>query len=252
MGTLDGKVALVTGAGQGVGQGIALALAGEGAAIAVVGRTEGTLAETCELVRELGVTAEPFVCDVTDAQSIPGVVAQVVERFGALDILVNNAYSGGFGPLMTMDDASFQSGFHAGPFATFAFMRAAHPHLKARSGSSVVNLVTSAMVRWDQTAFGAYAAAKVAIQSLTRTAASEWGKDGIRVNCISPLALSPGLVDWIAEDPDEANAFLNTVPLGRVGHCRDDIGQGVALLVGPGAGYITGATIPLDGGQGRY
>lgn len=249
---LQGRVALVTGAGQGVGQGIALALAREGVDVAVVGRTAATLEETCDLVRAVGAKGEPFVCDVADTAAIPAVVEQVAQTFGRLDILVNNAYTGAFGPLLSMDDDEFQRGFRSGPFATFAFMKAAHPHLKRREGSSIVNLVTSAMVRWDTSNYGAYAAAKVSVRSLTRTAASEWGKDGIRVNCIAPLASSPGLAAWIEEKPEEAEVFLGTVPLGRVGDCVEDIGRGVVMLVGPDARYLTGATIPLDGGQGDY
>lgn len=252
MGALQGKVALVTGAGQGVGQGIALSLAGAGADIAVVGRTAVKLEATCARLRELGVKAEPFACDVSDTAAIPDVVDQVAGTFGGLDILVNNAYTGVLGPLLSMDDERFRRGFESGPFATFAFMKAAHSFLKEREGSSIVNLVTSAMVRWDQSGYGAYTAAKVSVQSLTRTAASEWGQDGIRVNCIAPLALSPGLAGWIEAHSQEAAAFLETVPLGRVGDCEDDIGRGVLMLVGPDARYLTGATIPLDGGQARF
>ena len=91
MGSLDGKVAIVTGAGQGVGQGIALALASEGAAIAVLGRTPAKLETTCGLVRERGAEAEPFACDVADTEAIPGVVDAVAARFGGVDVLVNNA-----------------------------------------------------------------------------------------------------------------------------------------------------------------
>ena len=252
MGALQGKIALVTGAGQGVGQGIAQALAGEGVDVAVVGRTEAKLESTCARLRELGVKAEPYTCDVSDTATIPAVVERVVDTFGGLDILVNNAYAGAMGPLLSMDDEAFQQGFHSGPFATFAFMRAAYPHLKKREGASIVNLVTSAMVRRDPTNYGAYAAAKVAVRSLTRTASAEWGKDGIRVNCIAPLASSPALAAWTEACPEEAAAYIGTVPLGYVGHCEDDIGRGVVMLVGPDARYITGATIPLDGGQGNF
>lgn len=252
MGTLDGRTALVTGAGQGVGEGIALALAEEGADVAVVGRTLSKLEDTCARLRELGVKAEPFACDVSDPAGIPGVVEEVVAAFGGIDVLVNNAYTGVLGPLMSMDDERFRRGFESGPFATFAFMRAAHPHLAASEDASIVNLVTSAMVRWDSSNYGAYAAAKVAVQSLTRTAASEWGRDGIRVNCVAPLALSPALAGWTEARPQEAEEFLETVPLGRVGDCHDDIGRAVVMLVGPDARYLTGATIPLDGGQARF
>lgn len=252
MGTLDGKVALVTGGGQGVGQGIALALAAEGATLAVLGRTGDKLRATAELIRQRGAEAEPFVCDVADTAAVPALVDGIADRFGGIDILVNNAYSGAFGPLLSLSGDDFRTGFEHGPFATFAFMTACHPHLKARGGGSIVNLVTSAMVRWDATNFGAYAAAKQAVRSLTRTAAVEWGPDGIRVNSVAPHALSPSLEWWIWKNPEEAEEFRRTIPLGYIGDCEADVGTAVAWLAGPQARYLTGATIPLDGGQANF
>ncbi|GAA4616988.1 SDR family NAD(P)-dependent oxidoreductase [Saccharopolyspora hordei] len=249
MDELRGTVALVTGAGQGVGQGIALALAGAGASVAVVGRTAAKLDATCALVRERGGRAEPFPFDVTDTAAVPGLVERVVEAMGRLDVLVNNAYTGRFGPLLSMSDEDFQRGFQSGPFAAFAFMKACHPHLKASGNASIVNLVTSAMVRWDTSTYGAYAAAKQALRSLTRTAASEWGRDGIRVNAIAPHALSPSLAAWTERNPEEAAEFVRSIPLGRIGDCEADIGRAVVALVGPDMRYLTGATLALDGGQ---
>ncbi len=252
MDTLEGKVAIITGAGQGVGQGIALALATEGVSVAVVGRTMSKLEATCGLLQERGVKAEPFVVDVRDLEAVPGVVDQVVASFGGVDILVNNAYSGSYGPLLSMDDAAFQKGFVSGPFAAFAFMRACHPHMKRRGGGAIVNLVTSAMVRWDPTTYGAYAAAKQALRSLSRTAAVEWGPDGIRVNAIAPHALSPALAAWTEARPEEAAEFVKSIPLGRIGDCEQDIGRAVVALLGPDMRYLTGATLPLDGGQAYF
>ncbi len=251
MGNLYGKVAVITGAGQGVGRGIALALASEGASVAVVGRTAAKLETTCELLRERGVTAEPFVLDVLDTDRIPSVVEAIAERFGSLGILVNNAYTGCYGPLLSLSDEEFRRGFDSAPFAAFAFMKAAHPHLK-RDGGCVINLVTSAMVRWDLSTYGAYAAAKSALRSLTRTAANEWGRDGIRVNAIAPHAVSPAYAGWQAAHPEEAAAFCASIPLGYVGDCEQDIGRAVAMLCGPDARYLTGATVPLDGGQANF
>lgn len=252
MGALHGQVAVVTGAGQGVGQGIALALATEGVDVAVVGRTLGKLEETCELLRERGVKAEPFEVDVTDLDSIPRVVDQVVATFGGVDILVNNAYSGAYGPLLELSDRAFQRGFQSGPFAALAFMRACHPSMKSRGGGQIVNLVTSAMVRWDPTSYGAYAAAKQALRSLTRTAAAEWAVDGIRANNIAPHALSPGLRQWAESNPEEADAFVATIPMRRIGDPEADIGRAVVALVGSDLQYLTGATLPLDGGQAYF
>ncbi|MDF1604117.1 SDR family oxidoreductase [Nocardioides sp. YIM 152315] len=249
---LAGRVALVTGAAQGVGRGIALALAREGVAIAALGRTVSTLEEACVEIRARGVDAEAFACDVADLEAVPGVVDAVAHRFGRLDILVNNAWAGAHGPLLELSDRAFQKGFRTGPFAAFAFMRAAHPHLKASGDGSIVNLVTSAMVRWDPTTYGAYAAAKQALRSLSRTAAVEWARDGIRVNSIAPHALSPGLAWWTEENPEEAAEFVATIPMRRIGDCEQDIGRAVVALVGPDLRYLTGATVPLDGGQAFF
>jgi NAD(P)-dependent dehydrogenase (short-subunit alcohol dehydrogenase family) len=251
MGNLDGKVALVTGAGQGVGQGIALALAAAGAAVVAAGRTEAKVAGTARTIVERGGKAIAVVCDVFKPEDIARTVARTVAELGGIDILVNNAYDGAFGPLLSLDDEAFMRGIQSGPLASFRFMRACYPHMKARGGGNVVNLVTAAAVRWDTSNYGAYAVAKQAVRALTRAAASEWGRDNIRVNNVAPLASSPALANWIKTNP-EARTFFDTVALKRVGDCEADIGRAVAALVGPEMGYLTGATIPLDGGQAHF
>ncbi|GEB15796.1 SDR family oxidoreductase [Pimelobacter simplex] len=252
MNALQGKVAVVTGAGQGVGQGIALALATEGVSVAVVGRTVAKLDETCALLRERGVRAEAYALDLLDTDAIAPLVDRIAGDFGRLDVLVNNAYDGVMMPLLDMSQKNFTKGFVTGPFAAFAFMKAAHPHLVAAGGGSIVNLVTSAMVRWDPTNYGAYAAAKTALRSLTRTAAVEWAPDGIRVNSVAPHALSPGLKWWTETHPEEAAEFVAAIPMKRIGDPEADIGRAVVALVGPDLAYLTGATVPLDGGQAHF
>ncbi len=251
MAELNGQVALVTGAGQGVGQGIALALAQAGVKVAAAGRTEAKLRDTVQRIGERGGKAVAITCDVFSAEDITRTVAATVEAFGGLDILVNNAYDGAFGPLLSLDDEAFMRGIRSGPLASFRFMRASYPHLKARGGGNIVNLITSAAVRWDSSNYGAYAVAKQGIRALTRAAAAEWGRDHIRVNNIAPLASSPALAAWIKHDP-EAKTFFETVALKRVGDCEADIGRAVVALVGPGMSYVTGATLPLDGGQAYF
>lgn len=253
VGILDGKVALITGGGSGIGQGVAYALAREGAAIAAAGRTEQKLATTCEAIKAFGGSAERVVCDVTQPEAAQNAIAQTVKAFGGLDILINCAVDGVvIGPLLNLSDEQFQLGLDAGPMAALRFMRAAHPHLKARGGGCILNFISSAAVRWDARYYGAYAAVKQAIRSLTRAAAAEWGADGIRALNIAPHAKSPALAGWIAANPDEAEAFFKTIPLGRVGECEEDIGRAVVFLVSPAAQYLTGATIPLDGGQAYF
>jgi NAD(P)-dependent dehydrogenase (short-subunit alcohol dehydrogenase family) len=251
MSKLVGKVAIVTGAGQGVGRGIALALAGQGAAIVAAGRTEKKVAETSRVIAERGGRAIPVICDVSRADDIERTVALAVTELGGVDILVNNAYDGAFEPLLSMSDNEFMRGIHSGPLASFRFMRACHPHMKARGGGHVINLATSAAVRWDSSNYGAYAVAKQGVRALTRAAAAEWGPDGIRVNTIAPLALSPALEHWAKTDP-EAPTFFKSVPLRRIGDCEQDIGRAVVAIVGSDLAYLTGATIPLDGGQANF
>ncbi|MFX1758405.1 SDR family NAD(P)-dependent oxidoreductase [Rhodococcus sp. As11] len=252
MGTLDGKVALITGAGQGIGQGVAFALAREGAAIAVTGRTESKLVDTVEQVRTLGGTAEPVVCDIADPDEITAAVDRTVELFGGVDILVNNASFNPLGPLLDLKPAVLEKAYRSGPLAALQAMQLVHPIMKARGGGSIVNMVTSAAVRWDTSGYGGYASTKEALRSLTRTAASEWGIDGIRVNAVAPHALSPGLKKWTETYPEEAAAFVKSIPLRRIGDPEQDIGRAVAWIVSDDARYLTGATLPLDGGQARW
>ncbi|MFC0452933.1 SDR family NAD(P)-dependent oxidoreductase [Rhodococcus jostii] len=252
MGKLDGKAALITGAGQGIGQGIATALAKEGVAIAVAGRTESKLHTTCRLLAGFGARSEPVVCDVSRREDIAAAVERTVDVFGGVDILVNNANDCTPGPILSVVDEEYERSFATGPLATLRMMQSCHPHMKARGGGVIVNLVTSAAVRWDASNYGAYGSIKEGMRSLTRAAACEWGRDGIRVLSVAPHAKSPALERWMDTNPDEAAEFVAGIPLGRVGDAESDIGRAVVFLVGEDAGYLTGATIPLDGGQSRW
>lgn len=219
MNRLTGKTALVTGGGQGVGH-----------CPGVVRRGRA------------GGRRRTHTGPLDQAQAIEQCVAQVLEAFGTIDILVNNAQILPLDRLLEVSDEAFAQGMDSGPLATLRLMRACHPYL--RGGGVVVNLASSAAVRWDACGYGAYAAAKEAIRCLSRAAACEWGPDGIRVNVIAPHALSPELEGWMQAHPQEAEAFLQGIP-----HCENDIGRTIAWLASDEAGYLTGATLPLDGGQ---
>jgi NAD(P)-dependent dehydrogenase (short-subunit alcohol dehydrogenase family) len=247
MAKLNGKVALVTGAGQGVGQGIAFALAALGAAVAVTGRTLSKCENTCREIERRGGNALALECDVKNEKALADCVAQTVKQLGGLNILVNNAQEVPLGDLHSVSDAAFTAGWESGPLATFRLMKLSYPHLKG--DGCIINLATTAAMRWDASNYGAYAAVKEAIRSLSRAAACEWGKDGIRTNVILPFAKSPGLASWIEAVPEEANAFLATVPLKRAGECEEDIGRFVAMLCTEDSRYINGQSIGVDGGQ---
>ncbi len=247
MAILENKIAVITGGGQGVGAGIALALAAEGAVVAILGRNLTKLEATCAEIHHRGGEAQAFVCDVMVAEDIDSAVMEIVDEFGGIDILVNNAQIIPLGRLLEVSDEEYQEGMDSGPLATFRLMKACYPVL--RGDGCIVNLASSAAMRPDSAGFGAYAAAKEAIRALSRAAACEWGEDNIRVNCIMPLAMSPAMNRWVESGSDDVEAFLGTVPLGRVGDCEEDIGRVVVFLCGPDASYITGHTLPVDGGQ---
>ena len=249
---LAGKVALITGAGQGIGQGIAFALASEGVDLVLAGRTLEKVEDTARQARQRGVRAVAIACDVKDPGDLAKAVDAAVGRLGGIDILVNNAQQTPLGRLNDVSDEAFLAGLESGTLATFRLMKLAHPHLVARGGGTIFNFTSSAGVRWDMAGYGCYGAIKQATRVLTRAAAAEWGRDNIRVLTIAPHAESPGLKGWIEHNPDAAEEFFRTIPLGRIGKLEEDIGRAIVALCGTDLSYLTGATVPLDGGQANF
>ena len=246
MGVLDGKVALVTGAGQGVGRGIAMAMAREGAAIAVVDRNGETAADTVVLIADLGGNALYRICDVSHSDEVNNCVASVVDALGTVDILVNNAVDARVGiPLQDVDDEQFLISFASGPFASFWFMRACFPHLQG--GGRVINL-RSGTENQSMVGYGAYVAAKAAVGGLTRAAAREWGRNGITVNALVPFALSPSAEADLARQPGRLKAVYRQLSIPRSADVEADVGRAAVFLAGPDATFITGCTLSVDGG----
>jgi NAD(P)-dependent dehydrogenase (short-subunit alcohol dehydrogenase family) len=246
-GTLDGKRAIVTGGGQGVGRSIALALAAEGAAVALAGRTESKLLAVAAEIGQPGGTALPIVADVTRPADIQRCVEEAVRGLGGIDILVNNAQTTALGSILDVTDEVFSACWESGPLAAFRLMKACHPHLGP--GSVIINLGSSAAVNPLPAGRGVYAAAKAATQTLSRVAATEWGPDGIRVITVLPAATSPSAEAWRQANPAEYERSMSSIPLRRLGDPEREIGPAVAFLCGPAASYITGTTVALDGGQ---
>lgn len=248
--TLQEQVALITGAGQGVGQGIAFSLAKRGAKIVAVGRTLSKCEDTVAQIQErYGTDAIALEADIGQIDTLEYVVNQAVTAFGRLDILVNNAVSAQISSLMDASIEKFEEGLRVGPIASLRLMQLAQPHMVKSGGGSIINLASSAARRWDSSNYGVYAAEKEAIRALSRAAANEWGPLGIRTNTILPLAQSPALAAWATYRPEEAAAFVKTVPMQRVGDCEQDIGEFVAVLCSPESGYVNGQSIAVDGGQ---
>jgi NAD(P)-dependent dehydrogenase (short-subunit alcohol dehydrogenase family) len=246
MGILDGKTAIVTGGGTGVGRGIALALASEGAAVVLAGRTEATLAATHKEIENAGGRAAVAVCDVTVPDDVNACIALALDTYGTIDILVNNAALVPHGTLLDIKEEVVNAAWEAGPLATLRLMRLCHPHL--RDGGVIVNVSSGAAISSTVTNRGTYAMVKSALNALTRAAAMEWAADGIRVNAIMPFAKTEAVERFLQSEPDHANAIVSSVPLGRIGDPERDIGRAVVFLAGPDSAYLTGATLPLDGG----
>lgn len=184
MATLKNKVALVTGAGQGIGQGIAYALADEGATVAALGRTADKLETTSQEIEARGGRALPIAADVKDPDQTTEAITTITKELGGLNIRINNAQEYNFGRLLDIDLKNIEAGWESGPLAAVRLMRTAHPHLKG--DGVIINVSSGAALDASPAGIGAYAATKAALQAFSRAAAVEWAADGIRVNTIMP------------------------------------------------------------------
>ncbi|MCM2997172.1 SDR family oxidoreductase [Paenibacillus cellulositrophicus] len=243
---LQGKVGIITGSASGIGKGMALAMAKEGAHIAIVDVNEekgkDTLAEINQYTEGM-----LFIKDISKQESAHEIVADVVKRFGRLDILVNNAHVSRQAPFMETTQELFDLSFGTGFYPTVHFMQAAYPELKKTKGN-VINFASGAGID-GQVTQTSYAAAKEAIRGVSRVAANEWGPEGINVNLISPIALTPGVEQWRENAPELYEAMLNKIPLRRLGDPEQDIGRVAVFLASSDADYITGQTFMVDGGS---
>lgn len=242
---LEGRVAIVTGAGRGLGKSIALRFAAEGCAVAVVSRTAANAQQTVDEIIADGGKALCLPADVTDLARVPGVVSKTVDEFGTVDILVNNAmeFSSVVGTVMELTQEQVARQFLGGPQAALAFMQACYPYL-ARNGGRVINMGSSAGVM-GAPGLGAYAMAKEAIRALTRSAAREWGTQKITVNCICPIAATDSYAQ--AEATGELPTKIENA-LDRIGSPDEDIAPVALFLASDDGRYLTGVTMMADGG----
>ena len=248
MDKLSGKVAIVTGGGQGVGLGVARSYARAGAAVLVTGRNAGKLEAAVAELEKLGGRAA-FITGTTGVRAdADAAIAKAVELFGGLDILVNNAQTSSPGTMFEdLDDETLAMTIESGLYGTIHHMQAAVPHMKGKGGS-IINVGSREGI-FGGVGFSAYAAAKEAIRGLSRSTARELGKYKIRVNVFCPAALSPITVQYLDQHPAEAEMYRKEISLGYFGDCEDDIGPVALFLASDDSRYVTGQTINVDGGQ---
>jgi NAD(P)-dependent dehydrogenase (short-subunit alcohol dehydrogenase family) len=247
----DGQpVVLVTGASGGVGRGIALSLGAVGWTVWIAARRRPEGQRVADEVTESGGVGRFVQCDVGDPDSVRTAIAAAVERDGRLTGVVHNATSA-LSPLpvvpltVPMDD--LRSHLVVSVRGSYLVAREAHPHLVATKGSMV--LLTSEAGFQGSMRLAPYAAVKAAVRGLARAWAREWGGDGVRVNCVAPLAKTPALKVALAKDPTMADRVLGRHPLGYFGDPVDDVGPVVRFLLSEDARYVSGATIMADGGN---
>jgi NAD(P)-dependent dehydrogenase (short-subunit alcohol dehydrogenase family) len=249
-GRLQGRVAVVTGAGQGLGRAIAAVLCDAGASVALLGRTESKVADAAGEIRDAGGVALALRCDVAIREDAEAAVQATLDAYGRIDILVNNAQGGKLGvptPTEGATDADILEFWTTGPLGSLHMMQAAFPALSDSKGA-VLNFGSEIGVRGVAKMAG-YAMAKEAIGALTKVTANEWGRYGIRVNQVCPAGLSPSAKAFQTADPKRWQAILRGIPLQRLGDPYDDIGRAVLALVSDDMTYLTGATLMLDGGR---
>jgi len=248
MGRLAGKVALVTGAGQGIGRGIALVFAREGARVCVAELKAHRGERTAGEIRAAGGEAFAVEADVGRKADVERMVAEAVQRFGSVDVLVNNAH--GFGaraPLAEIPDEQFDLSLTSGVKGTWWAMCATRPHMAERGWGRIINMVSLAAERGDA-GLGEYNAAKAGIAALTRTAAREWGRQGITANAIAPGAWTKRGQDYAARDPEGFARAMAARPIGRLGDPETDIAPVALFLASDDAQFVTGHVFYVDGG----
>jgi len=263
MSFLKGKTAIITGAGYAalsdgrcgsIGYGIATAFAKEGANLVITGRNTAKLEKAKEeLERLYGIKVLWLAADMAAGSDNEATANMVVEKtiaeFGRIDVLINNAQASASG--VTIQDHTteqFDLAMYSGLYATFYYMKACYPYL-AKTKGSVINFASGAGLFGN---YGqcSYAAAKEGIRGLSRAAATEWGKDGINVNVICPIAWTAQLERWSEANPEAFRANVKMPPMGHYGDAEKEIGRACVALASPDLKYMSGETLTLEGGMG--
>jgi len=240
-----GKVALVTGSGQGIGQATAFRLAAEGAVVGILDRNAETAADTARTIREKGGRALELIADVSDTEAVVASVRDLISRFGTVDVLVNNAGLDRPGGFLKVGPEDFRTVWAVHLLGAVNCCQACGPVMIERGDGRIVN-VSSVYARTGSKGESAYSAAKAGIIGLTKSLAREWGAKGVRVNAVLPgLTETPTIRDVM--QPKFKDAIIAETPLGRAAD-PSEIAAAIAFLASDDASFITGATLEVTGG----
>jgi len=247
---LEGRSALLTGAGTGLGRGIGLSIAEAGGRVALLARSTQATAETVRRIRDLGGEAIALQGDVTDAASVRSAVDAVVRAFGGLDIVVQIASPSGTnqaGNILDAEAELWDAHFAVNLDSVFHLAQAALPHLRRGGQGRFVTVNSAYGLSGDASNF-LYAGQKGALRGFTKALAREWGREGVTVNGFAPSAESETAKEYLDSKPELRALFESMIPVGRMGDPHLDVGRAVAALVSDHFRYVTGQTLPIDGG----
>lgn len=242
---IDGRAAVVTGAGRGIGAGSAVALAEAGADVVISSRTEEQLQDVAAKIEALGRRAVIVPADLNDLDAVAGLAEAAAAAFGRLDVVVNNVGGAMPRPFLDTSPGFMERAFHFNVATAHALIRAAVPIMLAGDGGAVVN-ISSAMGRLTGRGYAGYGTAKAALSHYTRLAASDLAPR-IRVNAIAVGATATSALDVVIENDELRTAMEQATPLQRIGEV-DDIATAVLYLASPAGAYVTGKVLEVDGG----
>ena len=245
--SLEGKVALITGASKGIGEAIAHYFASSGAAVVINSRKQEDLDKVAASIQGLGGKCIGIAGNAGDSEACKILIEKTIEAFGGIDILVNNAASNPvFGPVVESESWAFDKIMNVNVKAPFELGKLAYPIMKARGGGSVINISSIAGITPDP-GLGLYSVSKAALNMLTKVTAKEWGKDGIRVNAICPGLIKTKFSEALWQDEKWLNRFVKMASISRMGTV-DEIAALALFLAAPASGYCTGTLFTADGG----
>ena len=245
---ISGKVAVVTGASSGLGRQFALALAREGANVAILARRVEKLEKVKEEVEALGVACISVKCDVVDNESIKNAVAAVVERFGRIDILVNNAGVGTGAPAELQEDSVWNMTINTNLNGVYFVAREVGKVMIKQNYGKIINIGSiHSTVCMNGSPISAYCASKGGVAMLTKALACEWAKYNITVNAIGPAYFESEMTDQVINTPEFAQAVMAYCPMGRVGQAGELDGA-VVYFASDASSYTTGQLLTIDGG----